>query len=513
MKSVTIAFLSLMTISLASAQHTEGTSAPLTVASTSPANLAANVATGSTSVSITFSDPLDTTSFTLGSKGPERGAFTSMDTVSAISFSSDHKTVTFTGRLSAGKSYFVLIYYAKSAASVLLAAPYGLYFTTAASFPSTTVSGTVYSGSSGVSTAGSFVALSSTSILGGDPVFIAGTVADPSGNFTIPYVPNGTLYPLAAKDVNGDGFLDPSQGDVVGTGSQVVVNNSSLSGVSITFMSSTPFSYKDVIDSLNAHSASFPTPNALKMVQANAFDSTGRSGYWEFDYVGTDRAHSFVFNVQSFGAGIRSMDSGSYSWVAHIKTIGSLPPVSAVTSFLSSAEKGGGGAYRPVPMSWNGFDVQLNIGDLTWANYWDMVPDTSKLYLGVTYWYGTSGQNGSTLKQRRFLGNYNTGAILGTTGITTPGREGKPAEFALAQNYPNPFNPSTNIEFTLPRTSPVRLSVYNMLGQEVATLVNGTLAAGRHTVQFDGTHLASGMYVYRIAAGNYVNTMKMVILK
>jgi hypothetical protein len=97
--------------------------------------------------------------------------------------------------------------------------------------------------------------------------------------------------------------------------------------------------------------------------------------------------------------------------------------------------------------------------------------------------------------------------------VSPASEKGLPARYSLEQNYPNPFNPATNVEFNLPATSQVQLRVYNMLGQEVATLVNGTVAAGRHTVSFDGSHLASGIYLYRLAAGSYVSTLKMVILK
>jgi hypothetical protein len=143
-----------------------------------------------------------------------------------------------------------------------------------------------------------------------------------------------------------------------------------------------------------------------------------------------------------------------------------------------------------------------------------MTPDTSKSYLGVTYWYGVNGQNSSiTYAQRRFVGDYTSGTILGTTAISSPGNAGISVAFALSQNYPNPFNPTTNVEFNLPATTSVQLRVYNMLGQEVATLVNGTVVAGHHAVSFDGSHLASGIYVYRLVVGSYVSTMKMVLLK
>ena len=85
--------------------------------------------------------------------------------------------------------------------------------------------------------------------------------------------------------------------------------------------------------------------------------------------------------------------------------------------------------------------------------------------------------------------------------------------FALEQNYPNPFNPSTKIEFSIPLSAQVQLKVYNILGQEVATLVNENLKVGRHAVTFDASRLASGIYLYRITAGSFISTKKMLLLK
>jgi len=91
--------------------------------------------------------------------------------------------------------------------------------------------------------------------------------------------------------------------------------------------------------------------------------------------------------------------------------------------------------------------------------------------------------------------------------------QGVPVAFALEQNYPNPFNPTTSIEFSVPSTSQVQLKVYNLLGQEVSTLVNGEMKAGYHAVTFDASRLASGVYLYKITAGNFVSTRKMVLMK
>ncbi len=101
----------------------------------------------------------------------------------------------------------------------------------------------------------------------------------------------------------------------------------------------------------------------------------------------------------------------------------------------------------------------------------------------------------------------------GTTGIDqSPSRE-LPLEATLQQNYPNPFNPSTTIRYTLSERSLVSLKIYNILGQEVATLVNGFSEAGEKSVEFKASHLASGVYFYRLMAGDFVETRKLVLLK
>ena len=88
-----------------------------------------------------------------------------------------------------------------------------------------------------------------------------------------------------------------------------------------------------------------------------------------------------------------------------------------------------------------------------------------------------------------------------------------PKTFALQQNYPNPFNPSTTIIFELPKTAHVNLKVFDILGREVVLLVNERKAPGKYEVKFDGSNLASGVYFYRIQAGDFVQTRKLVLLK
>jgi hypothetical protein len=101
---------------------------------------------------------------------------------------------------------------------------------------------------------------------------------------------------------------------------------------------------------------------------------------------------------------------------------------------------------------------------------------------------------------------------LGTTSTKDDGR-GTMDEFALHQNYPNPFNPSTQIRFTLQSSDVARLTVYDLLGREVAVLVNGTMPAGSHSITFDASNLTSGVYIYKLEAGGQVMTKRMTLLK
>ena len=88
-----------------------------------------------------------------------------------------------------------------------------------------------------------------------------------------------------------------------------------------------------------------------------------------------------------------------------------------------------------------------------------------------------------------------------------------PSSFTLEQNYPNPFNPSTMIRFALPNRSHVVLTIFNALGQQVAELVNGDIESGYHEARFDGSGLSSGMYFYRLQAGDLADTKKLLLIK
>jgi hypothetical protein len=101
---------------------------------------------------------------------------------------------------------------------------------------------------------------------------------------------------------------------------------------------------------------------------------------------------------------------------------------------------------------------------------------------------------------------------LVSTGVASRGKD-QPSKFRLLQNYPNPFNPTTSITFELLQAGRTTLAVYNLLGQKVRTLVAGTLSAGIHQINFDGSDLPSGEYLYHLQSGNFTEVKKFLILK
>lgn len=149
-----------------------------------------------------------------------------------------------------------------------------------------------------------------------------------------------------------------------------------------------------------------------------------------------------------------------------------------------------------------GFELQINDND----------GEETYLRENMMRWYS---HDNNSWQDASLFGN----AIFGPTidemgvGVEDEMPQHVVMEYNLAQNYPNPFNPSTNIEFSLPSTSNIHLTVYDMLGKQVATLVNGVKPAGTHVVTFDGADLSSGVYFYKLETDSEVFMNKMMLVK
>lgn len=148
----------------------------------------------------------------------------------------------------------------------------------------------------------------------------------------------------------------------------------------------------------------------------------------------------------------------------------------------------------------------LPVGDLNWF------PDAKADYEANRAQYIAALQDSITSATSLYIpGDSLSGRITEITSVRQSDAIAK--EYNLSRNYPNPFNPSTNIKFSIPKSDIVTLKVYNVLGQEVATLINRELAAGSYKVDFNASQLSSGVYFYTIKTGSFTATKKMMLLK
>lgn len=172
----------------------------------------------------------------------------------------------------------------------------------------------------------------------------------------------------------------------------------------------------------------------------------------------------------------------------------------------------------------NGIQMGINgIYFLDENNGW-AVSDLGTVYItsnGGINWGTQPSNTTQTLNEIYFLSS-NLGWAVGDFGaivryngaVTSAGNlEGPVSEYQLSQNYPNPFNPSTQINFAIPNTTKVSLKVFNAIGKEVATLIDGQIEPGNHSIVFDATDLSSGVYYYTISAENLIQTKKMILLR
>ncbi len=156
-----------------------------------------------------------------------------------------------------------------------------------------------------------------------------------------------------------------------------------------------------------------------------------------------------------------------------------------------------------------GFNIERKSSTSNWANV-GFVPGFGTTSEIRNYSYSdnnlSTGKYSYRLKQVDFNGAFEYSDAIEVVVVT-------PNNFELSQNYPNPFNPSTTIKFNLPEAGNVKLAVYNLLGQEVKTLVNGFRAVGSYSINFDASNLSSGIYIYKIEANSFIQTRKMTLLK
>ena len=147
---------------------------------------------------------------------------------------------------------------------------------------------------------------------------------------------------------------------------------------------------------------------------------------------------------------------------------------------------------------WHTVGFMEGKGNSTEINDYSFIDDISDFDFAGEVFY--------RLKQIDFNGTFDYSNEISVKAYSTD-------KFILDQNYPNPFNPWTMISYSIPQTSFVTLKVYDVLGNEVVTLVNETKSAGKYDVNFNATNLSNGIYFYTIKTDNFTYTKKMVLLK
>jgi hypothetical protein len=240
-------------------------------------------------------------------------------------------------------------------------------------------------------------------------------------------------------------------------------------------------------------------------------ESQGPEAFIIIDSVSAN-TNLFVDNTVSYSTynyritAYNAFGQSAYSNVAQI-----IVPVE-LTSFNASIKDAG------VLLEWTtatelnnrGFEIQRNQ-----SSNWETIGfvegrGTTTEISNYQFFNDLSGFNSSVklqyrLKQVDFGGTFSYSDIIEIDFV--------PEIYSLSQNYPNPFNPSTSIRFTLTKSTFVTLKIYNVLGNEVSTLVNQNMPGGKHEIKFNANELPSGVYLYTITAGDFVDTKKMLLMK
>jgi len=165
------------------------------------------------------------------------------------------------------------------------------------------------------------------------------------------------------------------------------------------------------------------------------------------------------------------------------------------------------GQYSLIPFTYNEASKRLTIGTRQGA-YNNMLQNRTFDIVFVDNNHG----GGLIVSSKYDTVVHYTGSVV-ITGVVNTTSNRVPARFTLSQNFPNPCNPSTTINYQLPVTGFVRLKVYDVLGREIKTLVNIQQAPGTYSVTFNAEGLSSGVYFYRLQAGSFVQTKKLVVVK
>ncbi len=495
--------------------------AQIQVVSTSPINGSYNVGVGQT-ISITFNEPLDTTmnfneqmfiinNIHLNGEG-------------TYEYSSDHKTISFTAATVANKDYSFCFYGLRSQTGDTLLEPYLYRFTTEAEFNGVSISGNVASCDTTVNLGNTMISLLSGNVEDDSSRPVLVTLANQDGSYVLPYVKNGTYFGIAINDKNNSG--DIGDGDLIAFKDSIVVQGTDIDNLDYNFPCPVYYTFPEIVTKVDSF-ANTVIPNyssfSIMFVNANDISSDGNISNYDFFYRNMfDHTNWYRISFDSFSPEYFDYETDDFSdwfWDVTVPVGNSVFSAISPESIVLQAEQNGGAEIRQhyIPEGYC-LETRLDLGQLGSHGYYDIVPNPNDIYWGVYYSIHQEDNWDSTLAVFRVIADYQTGEILVVDDVEN-GDKVVPENFELSQNYPNPFsksagnNSTTTIKYSVPRSQYVTLTVYNILGQKVSTLVNEIKTPGSYVVKFNVAQLPSGIYFYRLQSGNFLTTRKMILMK
>ncbi len=512
-------------------------SAQISLVSSVPVDGATSVDTAAT-LSLAFDQPIDVTA-SFDAQVAEEGFFLGLGFYpvgkygepDSVTFSLDFTTVYFHNlHLLPDTKYLLMLTGAKSTTGDSLDKPYVINFTTGTSLPTNTVSGTVaYAGGDPTNT---IVALLGLEMGEEGPDFLASTVvSSANGLYTIPYVETGDYLGAAILDADRDGNLDPAtdplgwyDADLNDVPDTLKVAGS-MSGVNIVMGALVPQTAQGLLTDVGAMVKSVASDAELVVIMGDELNLDGKAVEWNYIYFSNSTNKLYI--VSTLGTTILSMfeeetqgqmDSLPANWIDS-------------DSALTIAEANGGSSFRttypdaeisavlsPASIA-EVFSVDKSSysrGKLCWKLNPKNLMKTGSFLQGQALWgieynSDTAGEN-TTIYLDAVTGDLVTGVESEKVGT------GAPSSFELQQNYPNPFNPRTAIRYGVSRRDHIQLRVLDILGRQVAILVNETKNAGFYSVTWDGKDVngkgvTSGIYFYELRAGSFRQVRRMLLLK
>ncbi len=495
------------------------------VISTSPVEAAVNVPLNTT-ISFTFSESVDTSYhfemdddeiLPIGLLGPE--PFDSAEVIS-WEMSPDLTTIYFEVAHTENTDFLWLIIGAFSEGGDPLSEPFCLHYSTAGDLGPWTVSGTVSIDDGDPTHA--LVGLMDCSLFdqeedGGS--LLAGTfVPDASGDYVIPYVRDGVYWPVAAYDLDGDGEIDPDEGDLLGfwdpdgnmDPDSLIITGDHVDGIDIAL-----FSFEEQMVTAHEYleeafllAGDWADDQELRMIGSatDMIELDGTSPAWGYMFYSPSGEFFTNIVISYFFTQIDTSYEGPFPE-------GMIP----IPEYFIDSDEAMLIAWMEAGSDFEDeYDIEarwLHGGNLMW-----MFPDDPERVAWIASWSGYD--NYGTEFEMHVVIDIETGEIIDVIweeDVDTPGREQLPSLCELQPNYPNPFNPATMIPYQLSQAGWVRLEVFDLLGRQVALLVDAWQPAGFYEVRFDAQdseqELPAGIYFYRLTAGENTSVRKMTLMK